>query len=193
MPGVGASPGRGVQHDIADRPLLTAEWLRRRYVEQRRSAQDITTGTGWSSQYVRDRLRDHDIPLRPAGASPNLAPVDPAGLADWSAQGLSPAQIAARTGYSPSGVRKLLRRAGLPTRAAVPAKSRPDPSGDCRRGAPLPGRGTEPGGCRRRVRPRSGLGKSPRPRRRADHPPRRHTPHRAGQSSGSAAGGSTTA
>jgi hypothetical protein len=119
MPGVGASPGRGVQHDIADRPLLTAEWLRRRYVEQRRSAQDIATGTGWSSQYVRDRLRDHDIPLRPAGASPNLAPVDPAGLADWSAQGLSPAQIAARTGYSPSGVRKLLRRAGLPTRAAA--------------------------------------------------------------------------
>jgi DNA-binding CsgD family transcriptional regulator len=110
-----------------DRPRLTAHSLRHRYVEQRRSAQDIATETGWSSQYVRDRLRDHAIPLRPAGAAAKLPPVDPAVLAEWSRQGLSLAQIAARTGYSPSGVRKLFHRAGLPTRAAVQAKSDADP------------------------------------------------------------------
>jgi hypothetical protein len=65
-----------------DRPRLTAHSLRHRYVEQRRSAQDIATETGWSSQYVRDRLRDHAIPLRPAGAAAKLPPVDPAALAE---------------------------------------------------------------------------------------------------------------
>jgi AraC-like DNA-binding protein len=117
-----------VSRRAVGRPRLIASWLQRRYVEQRRSAQDIATETGWSSQYVRDRLRDHGIPLRPRGAAASLPPVDPA-LAGWSAQELSLAQIAARTGYSPRGVRKLLHRAGLPSRAAGPVKSSPDPAG----------------------------------------------------------------
>jgi hypothetical protein len=127
MPRVGAPAGRRLLPRADDRPRLTAQWLRRRYVAQRRSAQEIATETGWSSQYVRDRLPDHGIPLRPRGAAASFPPVDAAALAGWSAQGLSLAQIAARTGYSPSGVRKLLHRAGLPSRAAGPVKSNPDP------------------------------------------------------------------
>src|SRR5664280_2072143 len=69
MPRVGAPAGRRLLPRADDRPRLTAEWLRRRYVAQRRSAQEIATETGWSSQYVRDRLRDHGIPLRPRGAA----------------------------------------------------------------------------------------------------------------------------
>jgi len=95
---------------------------------QRRSAQEIAAETGWSSQYVRDRLRANHIPLRPAGAATNLPPVDPAALADWSSHDLSLTQIAARTGYSPSGVRNLLRRTGLPTRTPAPATFSPDPA-----------------------------------------------------------------
>jgi transposase/transposase-like protein len=125
---VGAPAGRRLPPRADDRPGLTAQWLRRRYVAQRRSAQEIATETGWSSQYVRDRLRDHGIPLRSRGAAASLPPVDPAALAGWSAQGLSLAQIATRTGYSPSGVRKLLHRAGLPSRAAGPVRSSPDPA-----------------------------------------------------------------
>jgi len=110
-----------------DRPGLTAGWLRRRYITEHQSAQHIATETGWSSQYIRDRLRDHHIPLRPAGAPTNLTPIDTATLTGWSAEGLSLAQIATRTGYSRSGVRNLLRRAGLPTRPVAPAASRDDP------------------------------------------------------------------
>jgi DNA-binding CsgD family transcriptional regulator len=126
---VGAPPsGRRLPPRANGRPRLTGPWLRRRYVAQRRSAQEIATETGWSSQYVRDRLRDHGIPLRPRGAAASFPPVDAAALAGWSAQALSLAEIAARTGYSPSGVRKLLHRAGLPSRAAGPVKSSPDPA-----------------------------------------------------------------
>ncbi len=110
-----------------DRAKLTAGWLRRRYITEHRSAQHIATETGWSSQYIRDRLRDHHIPLRPAGAPTNPTPVDTATLTGWSAEGLSLAQIATRTGYSRSGVRNLLRRAGLPTRPVAPRPSRDDP------------------------------------------------------------------
>jgi hypothetical protein len=113
----------------ADRPELTAAWLRRRYVEERSSAQEIGAETGWSSQYVRDRLRDHGIPLRPPGAvASHPPPVNPAALAGWSSQWLSLAEISARTGYSRSGVRQLLRRAGLPTRPAAPRKAGHDPA-----------------------------------------------------------------
>ena len=123
------APDRSGQQGAPDRPRLTAARLRRRYVEQRRTAQQIAAETGWSSQYIRDRLRDHGIPLRPPGAvASHPPPVDPAALAGWSAQGLTLAEIAARTGYSPAGVHNLLRRAGLPTRPAAPRTVRHDPA-----------------------------------------------------------------
>ena len=100
----------------AGRPGLTASQIQRWYVRERRRTHWIAAHTGWSSQYVRDRLRDAGILLRPAG-SPKAGTVDAAKLAAWSAQGLSLSQIAAHTGYSPSGVFKLLAAAGLPTRS----------------------------------------------------------------------------
>ncbi len=92
---------------------LTAELLTRRYLQQHASAEQIAGETGWSSQYVRDRLRQHHIALRPAGTT-KRDPPDPAALRRWLNQGLSAAQIADRTSYSPSGIYQLLRRHHLP-------------------------------------------------------------------------------
>jgi len=102
---------------LAERPQLTRQWLRQLYLEDGLSADAIADLCGWSSQYVRNRLRENSIPLRRPGA-PGL------GHADLSAemvgrlltQGLTVAQIADRTGYSRSGVYKLIRKGGLPTR-----------------------------------------------------------------------------
>ena len=45
----------------------TAQWLTHRYLTDRLTAEEIGELCGWSSQYIRDRLRDHGIPLRPPG------------------------------------------------------------------------------------------------------------------------------
>ena len=45
----------------------TPQWLTDRYLTDRLTAEEIGELCGWSSQYIRDRLRDHGIPLRPPG------------------------------------------------------------------------------------------------------------------------------
>ena len=112
------------------RCVPTSAWLAVRYVEQGVSASQIGVETGWSAQYVRDRLREYGIVLRPPGVA--KAPVDRAALLGWLGEGLSVAELADRTGYSPAGVYGLLRRWQLPTPTAVgPAGGvRPDVDGE---------------------------------------------------------------
>lgn len=75
--------------------------MRQRYVEQRRSANEIATETGWSGQYW-DRLGGYGIPLCAPG-SPKTAAVTRADLEEWIVAGGDIADIAARVGYSRSG------------------------------------------------------------------------------------------
>ena len=75
----------------AGRVELTAGYLRRRYVVDRLTATQIAVETGWSSQYVRDRLRDHGIPLRPWGlGKPRLGREQ---LQGWVEAGLTVPEI----------------------------------------------------------------------------------------------------
>ena len=123
-PGVPGVSGMGVRRaaDSAGGMAVPAQWLHEQYVVRRRSSQDLAAETGWSSQYIRDRLRDAGIPVRPAGAS-KAAGLDPRQLAEWLAEGLPVAAIADRAGYSRSGVYKLMREHAL---TAVPRP--PDPA-----------------------------------------------------------------
>jgi transposase len=103
----------------ADRASLTAEYLRRRYLVDGLTATQISVETGWSSQYVRDRLRDHKIPLRPRGlGKPRLSRDQ---LQGWVDAGLTVREIAERADYSTSGVHKLLQQFQI----AVPERVRP--------------------------------------------------------------------
>ena len=92
---------------------------------QRLTAEQIAAASGWSSQYVRDRLRDHGIALRSPGMRSGLRTLDRDLLSGWLAQGASIAVIADRTGYSTTGIRKLLKRWAL----SVPPTPRPVPPG----------------------------------------------------------------
>jgi hypothetical protein len=96
----GRSAHRSTEGAAADRVELTARYLRRRYVGNGLSAQ-IAAETGWSSQYVRDRLRDHGIPLRPRGlGKPRLGRDQ---LQGWVDAGLTVGEIAKRADYSTRG------------------------------------------------------------------------------------------
>ena len=107
----------------ADRVELTARYLRRRYVVNGLTATQIAAETGWSSQYVRDRLRDHGIPLRPRGlGKPRLGRDQ---LQGWVDAGLTVGEIAERAGYSTSGVRKLIGEFQIP----IPERVRPPLAG----------------------------------------------------------------
>jgi len=55
---------------VANRQPLQPGWLAERYVADMMSADEIAEKCGWSSQYVRDRLRDFGIPLRRPGTLP---------------------------------------------------------------------------------------------------------------------------
>ena len=113
--------------DAAGRRPLTRAWLKRRYVDQRGTAEQIAAETSWSSQYVRDRLREYKIPLRPRGAPPGGGEaVDAGQLRRWIDQGLSVQQIASRCGYSRAGVYKQLQKHGLaPQARTAPARRAP--------------------------------------------------------------------
>jgi hypothetical protein len=60
----------------AARLELTPAWLAE-HVVQRRTAQQIADASGWSSQYVRDRLREFGIGLRPTGVHGGLSDAHP--------------------------------------------------------------------------------------------------------------------
>jgi transposase-like protein len=82
------------------------------------SAQQLADASGWSSQFIRDRLRQAGIPLRRAGGQAGGADLSPGELQDMLAAGESVTKIAQRSGRSTSGVYKLIRQHGL----KVPAR-----------------------------------------------------------------------
>jgi DNA-binding CsgD family transcriptional regulator len=117
------------QRQDPSRAVVTRGWLYRRYVMQQRTAQQIADETGWSSQYIRDRLRAYGIALRPPGnASKTGTRLDQVMLQRALAQGRSGEQIAAEAGYSRGGVYRMIRRHRLPLPAAAqpPAGERPE-------------------------------------------------------------------
>ncbi|MDQ6724713.1 MAG: hypothetical protein M3066_00830, partial [Actinomycetota bacterium] len=94
--------------------MPTAEWLREQYVVHRHSAAQIAELCGWSEQFVRDRLIEAGVAFRRLqGNVANGGVLEDGALTMLVAEGLSAAQIAARTGYSIAGVYKRLRRVGL--------------------------------------------------------------------------------
>jgi len=96
------------------RKPLTARWLADRYVVDKLTAEEISELSGWSSQYVRDRLRDFGIPLRRPGTHARLrTKLDRETLTAWLQDGLSGREISDRSGYTTSGVYKLLRQFNL--------------------------------------------------------------------------------
>lgn len=119
-----------------ERPSLTRARLYREYVTRGRSANRIAADTGWSDQYVRDRLREFGIELRPAGGGNKAGDLlDPAVLRTWIGQGVTVAEAAARSGYSTSGIYVLLRRHAI-TLAPRTAGDRTDPV-ECEQAARL--------------------------------------------------------
>jgi len=100
------------------RAVPSADWLREQYVGRGRSAARIARSCGWSEQFVRDRLLAAGVVFRrsPGNATDGFV-LEEATLTALVAEGLSAAQMAARTGYSVAGVYKLLKRAGLKVRA----------------------------------------------------------------------------
>jgi hypothetical protein len=123
-----ARSGRSTHRSTAEaattgRVELTAEYLSRWYVVDRLTATEIAVETGWSSQYVRDRLGDHRIPLRPRGlGKPRLGRDQ---LQGWVDAGLTVDEIAKRADYSTSGVRKLIAQFQIP----IPERVRPPLAG----------------------------------------------------------------
>lgn len=111
---------------VRRRRELGRAWLYERYVVRRWSTQRIASVSGWSSQYVRDRLRDWDIALRRPGAGVRAVEeqLDAETLAGLLGQGLSVAQVAERVRYSRSGVCKLIRENGLQDVLATTRKQR---------------------------------------------------------------------
>lgn len=109
------------RHAFASRPdrVATAphpgapdeDWLRARYLVDGLSTQLIAEQLGCSSQYIRDTMRRYGIPLRPRGGGAKSGQtISASQLAVMVTRGDSVAQIAALTGFSPSGVYKMLRR-----------------------------------------------------------------------------------
>ena len=89
----------------------TAQWLTDRYLTDRLTAEEIGELCGWSSQYVRDRLRDHGIPLRPPGTHRRIRrTLDRDTLTSWLHDGATVQQISNRSGYTTSGIYKLLHQ-----------------------------------------------------------------------------------
>ena len=102
----------------------TARWLADRYLVDGLSTEEIAGRCGWSSQYVRDRLRDFGIPLRRPGTPGRIGSnLDRDTLTGWLRDGLSVRQISARSGYTTFGIYRLLRqfRLTVPEPAPPPA------------------------------------------------------------------------
>jgi hypothetical protein len=102
------------------RQPLSASYLVDRYLERGWSSDRIAADTGWSGQYVRDRLREHQIPLRRRNESPPGRRADHAQVLTWLEQGVPVAEVAHRSGYTPSGIYALLQRNGRPAPGPQP-------------------------------------------------------------------------
>lgn len=116
------------QGEDGSRTVVSRAWLYRRYVTQQRSAQQIADESGWSSQYIRDRLRGYGIALRPPGtASTTGTRLAPDELHRALAQGQTVRQIAAEAGYSVTGVYRMIGRHQLRLPAASTQSARQSP------------------------------------------------------------------
>jgi hypothetical protein len=126
----GRRRGRPIQIDI----LADQDWLRREYVQRKRSAADIARELACSPTAVLDALRRHDLPVRDRGGGNRRQPM-PKELQDftwlnrrYSSEGASIRQIAVEVNVSGSAVAAALRRAGIKRRpvgnqsAAVPVQ-----------------------------------------------------------------------
>lgn len=103
------------QHEPTGRRPPSREWLHENYVCRQRTAAQLAEETGWSSQYIRDRLRDAEIALRPTGTRGiKRIQLNRDVLEAMLGQGMTVAAIADQAGYGVGGVYKLLRRHGLP-------------------------------------------------------------------------------
>jgi len=111
----------GSRPGARERAAPSASWLADRYLVDLLTSEQIAVMCGWSAQYVRDRLREHGIPLRRPGTHAGLQAVDRDTLDGWLRRGLSVDDIAGRSGHGVTGVSQLLRRFDLtPPRAAIP-------------------------------------------------------------------------
>lgn len=130
MPSTATQADQHQQPRVEHPQPLRPGWLAQRYVADMMSAEEIAEQSGWSSQYIRDRLRDFGIPLRRPGTHAHLRlTLDRERLESFLQQGLSVKQISLRTGYTTSGVHNLIRRLGLtiPPTVENPAAARVDP------------------------------------------------------------------
>ena len=90
--------------------------MRRLYVDEQLTTQEIAKRAGTSSGTVWKRLVDAGVQMRPRGVKPRLSDDELRHL--YVDQRLSTLQIAERTGMSTSGLTAALERAGIPRRGA---------------------------------------------------------------------------
>ena len=90
--------------------------MRRLYVDEQLTTQEIAKLAGTSSGTVWKRLVDAGVQMRPRGVTPRLSDDELRHL--YIDQRLSTLQIAEQTGMSTSGVTDALERAGIPRRGA---------------------------------------------------------------------------
>jgi hypothetical protein len=121
--GQGEPAGRGRRRGDnrlgPDARIPSPDELRRLYVDEQLSSHVIAQRCGVSSQWVRDRLRENDIPLRPRTYSRHG--LDVATLRTlYQDQALSIDEIAVRYHRSSATIRRLLRGNGIPLRPRLP-------------------------------------------------------------------------
>jgi len=99
------------------RAVMDIAEMRRLYVDEQLTTQEIAKRAGTSSGTVWKRLVDAGVQMRPRGVTPRLSDDELRHL--YVDQRLSTLQIAERTGMSSSGVTAALERAGIPRRGAA--------------------------------------------------------------------------
>jgi DNA-binding CsgD family transcriptional regulator len=89
-----------------------ADWLRRRYLDDRATVAEIAAGAGASEATIYGWLARYDIPARGRGDGTDWSTaLTPAYLAARTASGLTPVEIAREAGCDAQSVRDRLRMA----------------------------------------------------------------------------------